>query len=153
MINTIIDSNIVTLGSNFISITLGLVGLFFLFEIKSVVIETLKPTFIYFIIADVILMCTRTLGIINELGIWTSTFYDSSIAIFSFFLLMGILSFYRFTSNINKQIEKDLQDKMTKLKRQESSLMNKDNGTNPDNSGLSERLSKVQYIKKQLSGI
>jgi hypothetical protein len=151
MISTIIDSNIVTIGSKFISIALGLIGLFFLFEIKSVVIETLKPTFIYFIIADITLIGIGTLGIMNELGIWISTFYDSAIAIFSLFLLMGILSFYKFTNNVNKQIEKDLQDKMTKLKKEEKDLMDKDKGI-PNSDSFSERLNKVQYIKERLNG-
>ena len=104
----VIDSNIITISSKLVSIALGIVGLFLLFEIKSRVIDALKPTFIYFILADVTMVTIRTLGIMDELGILVSTFYDTSIVIFSIFLLLAILSFYRFTIGVTQQIERKI---------------------------------------------
>jgi len=104
----IIDSNIITISSKLISIALGLVTMFLLFEIKERVIDRLKPVFIYLIISDITLVGLRTLGIMNELGLLVSTFYDSATIIFSIFLLLGILSFYKFVVGITNQIERKI---------------------------------------------
>lgn len=104
----VIDSNIITISSKLISIALSIVGLFLLFEIKSRVIDALKPTFIYFILADITMATIRALGIMDELGLLVSTFYDSAIVIFSVFLLLAILSFYRFTIGVTRQIERKI---------------------------------------------
>jgi hypothetical protein len=101
----IIDSSIITIGSKLISIAVGLASLFLLFEIKSRVVDGLKQTFIYFIISDICMICIRALGIMDELGIWVSTFYDSAIVIFSIFLLLTISSLYKFV--INKTDDKE----------------------------------------------
>jgi len=105
-----IDANIISISSRLISISLGLVTLFLLFEIKSKVIERLKITFIYFIMADICMITLRTFGIMDELGIWVSTFYDSALVIFSLFLFLSILDFYKFTSGVTKQIERNISE-------------------------------------------
>jgi hypothetical protein len=104
----IIDSNIITISSKLISIALGLVTMFLLFEIKERVIDRLKPVFIYLIIAIITMISLRTFGIMNELGLLVSTFYDSATIIFSIFLLLGILSFYKFVVGITNQIERKI---------------------------------------------
>lgn len=138
--SVIIDSNIITISSKLISIALGIVCLFLLFEIKSRVTENLRLTFIYFIIADICLIGVRTLGIMDNLGIWVSTFYDSATVIFSLFLLLAILNFYRFATNVTKQIEKNIssekapEEKLqpqivyaTKLNEMENKIKNMEN--------------------------
>jgi len=110
MVDVFIDSNIITVSSKLVAIGLGLVTLFFLFEIKSRVIDKLKPTFIYFILAIIWIMTTRTLGIMDELGIFVSTFYDSSVVLSSIFLLMGFINFYKYTTEVTRQIERNISE-------------------------------------------
>ena len=110
MVDIILDSNIVTITSKLISIALGLVGLFLLFEIKSRVVGEAKKTFIYFILAAIWMIIVRTLGIMDELGIWVSTFYDSAIVIFSLFFLLGIISFYNYIMGMSKQVERNISE-------------------------------------------
>jgi len=106
----LIDSNIITISSKLISIALGLVTLFLLFEIKNRVIDRLKPTFIYLLIATITMVGVRALGIMNELGMWVSTFYDSAIVVFSVFLFFSILDFYKFTTSVTRQIERNISE-------------------------------------------
>jgi hypothetical protein len=105
-----IDTSFITIGSRLASISLGLVTLFLLFEIKSKVTDRLKITFIYFIIADICMITLRAFGIMDELGIWVSTFYDSALVIFSLFLFLSILDFYKFTSMVTKQIDRNISE-------------------------------------------
>jgi len=106
----VLEVTIISIGAKLISIFFGLVTLFLLFEIKSRVTDRLKPTFIYFIVADLALITVKALGIIDELGVWVSTFYDSAIVIFSFFLFLSILDFYKFTTGVTKQIDRNLSE-------------------------------------------
>jgi hypothetical protein len=119
----IIDSNTITIGSKLISIGLGLVGLFLLFEIKSMVTERLKLTFIYLIIADLCLIAIRTFGMITELGVWVSDFNDSDMLIFSIFLFCGIFSFYKFTTSVTKQIDINLSSEKSQEEKLEPSII------------------------------
>jgi len=104
----ILDSSFVTIGSKLVSIALCLVTLFLLFEIKSRVIEEARKTFVYLIIATVWMIMIRTLGIMDQLGIWVSSFYDSSVVIFSLFLVMGIVSFYNYIVKASRQLERSI---------------------------------------------
>lgn len=119
-----VDTSVISIGSRLISISLGLVTLFLLFEIKSKVIERLKITFIYFIIADICMITLRMFGIMDELGIWVSTFYDSALVIFSLFLFLSILDFYKFTSGVTRQIERNISEpeRVSRVKPQTSMI-------------------------------
>ncbi len=116
--NVFVDSNIITISSKLIAIGLGLVTLFLLFEIKSRVIDKLKPTFIYVILAIMWMMVTRILGIMDELGVLVSTFYDSSVVLSSVSLLLGIISFYRYTMGVTKQIERNISEPEERVRRE-----------------------------------
>lgn len=116
----------IIVGLSLISLIFYLAILFLLFEIKIRLEGNPAKTFIYMIIAIIILIALRIMDLLSKSGIFVVPYlHESLVVLFALFFLLGVITFYKSVCeitdrNIKSSVSKKSQEKKLKTLKKET---------------------------------